>query len=140
MFRGNALRLCLCLGLAGSALAATPAPAQDAPSQTQPLAAGGDRWLCSETRKQVCSVNGCQPAPAGAQITLLLDGGSYLRCEGDHCDSEKIERIAASGLFTTIHAGESILFKVVNDGAAYTEIVAHGLTSLVGHGACAPAP
>ena len=137
---GTALRCSLCLGLAWGALGAAPATGQDAPSQTRPLTAGGERWLCSERSKQVCTVNGCQTAPANAQVTLLLDAGEYLRCEGDYCDNEKIERIAGSGLFTTIHAGESILFKVVNDGAAYTEIVAHGLTSLIGHGTCKPAP
>ena len=140
MSRGSPFRLCLVFGFAWAALAGAPASAQDAPSQTQPLAQGGARWICSERQKQVCTVNGCQAAAANAQITLLLDGGSYLRCAGDECGDEKIERIATSGLFTTIHAGESILFKVVNDGAAYTEIVAYGLTSLVGHGACTPAP
>ena len=139
MERSDWGRLAPLAGLAVTMVWAQAAASQDSPSQSRPLAQTSPRWVCQERQKQVCTVNGCQPAPPGAQITLMLDGASYLRCEGGQCDSEPIERIAASGLFTSIGAGDSILFKTVNDGSAYTEIVAHGLTSFVGHGACEPA-
>lgn len=131
---GGGIAVILAALLSGGSVAA-----QDSPSQNQPLDQAAARWVCSESRRSVCTASGCNELAPSVQITLLFDSDTYLRCQADECERHAIDWRASSGLFTTLFADSGILLKVVNDGSAYSEIVLLGLTSTVGHGTCAPA-
>ncbi len=101
-----------------------------------PFAARSTVWTCRPIARYVCAADGCVSAPALVSVWLNFAAGTYARCDAKGCDTYDIERIEAGRVFSHVTVVPGLLFKVVNDGSAYTEVATAGLVSHVNHGRC----
>ncbi len=103
-----------------------------------PFAARSNVWTCRPIARYVCGAGGCVSAPALVSVKLDFAVGTYARCDAKGCDTYDIDRISAGGVFSHVTVAPGLLFKVENDGSAYTEVATAGLVSHVNHGRCEP--
>ena len=103
-----------------------------------PFAARSNVWTCRPIARYVCGADGCDSAPALVSVKLDFAAGTYGRCDAKGCDTYVIDRTSWGGVFSHVTVTPGLLFKVENDGSAYTEVATAGLVSHVNHGRCEP--
>lgn len=103
-----------------------------------PLSNRAAKWLCSPTRKFVCTVDGCAQVPATTTIKLDMASHAYSRCDAKGCDTYPQTRPNTGGIFTHLSPTASTVFKVLNDGSAYVETASLGLSVHLTFGECRP--
>ena len=106
-----------------------------------PFAARSNVWTCRPIARYVCGTDGCDSAPALVSVKLDFAAGrhgTYARCDSKGCDTYDIDRTSWGGVFSHVTVTPGLLFKVENDGSAYTEVATAGLVSHVNHGRCEP--
>ena len=103
-----------------------------------PFAARSNVWTCRPIARYVCGADGCDSAPALVSVKLDFAASTYARCDAKGCDTYVIDRTSWGGVFSHVTVTPGLLFKVENDGSAYTEVATAGLVSHVNHGRCEP--
>jgi len=97
------------------------------------------RWQCSPATKFQCTKEGCEAMQPTVWVTLDFQTSSYSRCDRKGCDRYEM-RESVSGIYTSVALVDrpGTLFKAVNDGSEFVEVITLGTTLMSSYGICSP--
>jgi len=97
------------------------------------------RWQCSPATKFQCKKEGCEAIQPTVWVTLDFQTSSYSRCDRKGCDRYEMQE-SVSGIYTFVSLvdRQGTLFKVVNDGSEFVEVITLGTTLMSSYGSCSP--